>query len=100
MSEQTQINLEEYLNGQEFHELCMDYRGAQSGHANDCYILLQDSIRAQFAAAQARIKELEKDAARFQYLQNIPVKDAQAFFWNYASRKQRAAAIDSAMVQK
>lgn len=40
------------------------------------------------------------DAERFKYLQNLPVKDAQAFFWNYTSRKQRAAAIDKARSAK
>lgn len=38
-----------------------------------------------------------KDAARFRALQDMPPAQAQAFFWNYASRKQRAAAIDTAM---
>ena len=45
---------------------------------------------------EAENAELRKDAERFQYLQNLSVKDAQAFFWNYTSRKQRAAAIDKA----
>lgn len=35
-----------------------------------------------------------KDAERFRKLQNMPVVDAQALFWNIKSRKQRAAAID------
>jgi len=38
-----------------------------------------------------------KDAARFQFLQNINPKDAQAFFWNFTSRHERAQAIDRAM---
>lgn len=43
------------------------------------------------------ILKTNKDAARFDYLQNAPVVEAQAFFWNYASRKQRAEAIDEAI---
>lgn len=38
-----------------------------------------------------------KDALRFRYLQNLPVVEAQAFFWNYGSRTERAKAIDKAM---
>jgi len=49
------------------------------------------------AAANERLREAEKDAQRFQYLQNLPKADAQAFFWNFDSRKQRAAAIDAAL---
>jgi hypothetical protein len=43
------------------------------------------------------LEEARKDAARFNYLQNADPKRAQQFFWNYASRKQRAAAIDDAI---
>ena len=38
-----------------------------------------------------------RDAERFRFLQNLPVVQAQAYFWNYSSRKQRAAAIDEDM---
>ena len=38
-----------------------------------------------------------KDAARFRYLQNLPRAQAQAYFWNYESRRQRAEAIDNDM---
>jgi len=41
--------------------------------------------------------ETVKNAARFAYLQSISPVEAQAFFWNYSSRKQRAAAIDAAI---
>ena len=51
-------------------------------------------------SAERRAAESEKDARRFQGLQNMPVKDAQAFFWNYSSRKQRAAAIDAAIASE
>jgi hypothetical protein len=37
-----------------------------------------------------------KDAERFQYLQNCDPVEAQAFFWNYSSRTERAKAIDVA----
>lgn len=40
----------------------------------------------------------KKDADRFRFLQNIPAEQAQAFFWNYQSRYQRAKAIDAAML--
>ena len=44
--------------------------------------------------AIAALKAAEADAGRFQYLQNLPAKEAQAFFWNWSSRKDRAKAID------
>jgi hypothetical protein len=37
------------------------------------------------------------DAECFRYLQNLPVVEAQAFFWNYESRSQRKKAIREAM---
>lgn len=42
---------------------------------------------------------INRDAARFQYLQSIPAIQAQAFFWRYPSRRDRAKAIDIAMAQ-
>lgn len=45
-------------------------------------------LRAENAA-------LQSDARRFQALQNMDRVKAQAFFWQYESRKQRAAAIDA-----
>ena len=44
--------------------------------------------------------DIIKDAHRFQFLQNIDPKDAQAFFWNFTSRRERAKAIDRAMQSK
>jgi hypothetical protein len=38
-----------------------------------------------------------QDAARFQYLQNCPPIEAQAYFWNYGSRTERRKAIDAAL---
>jgi uncharacterized small protein (DUF1192 family) len=51
---------------------------------------------ATIATLRAEIARLEKDAARFNWCQNNP-KLAQAMFWNYQSRKQRAEAIDAAI---
>ena len=52
------------------------------------------------AALRAERDRLREDAERFEYLQNLPVVEAQAFFWQYQSRKQRAKAIDSARGNK
>lgn len=41
-----------------------------------------------------------RDAGRFRHLQDLPFVDAQAFFWNYESRKQRAKAIDAAIAKE
>lgn len=43
----------EYLESQEFHELCMDYRSAGINHARDRFEALQQSIDAAFRAAAA-----------------------------------------------
>lgn len=50
-------------------------------------------------ALREALQGLDRDAARFTFLQNISVVQAQAFFWTYQSRKQRAEAIDAAMRQ-
>lgn len=42
----------------------------------------------------------KRDAERFRFLQNLPVAEAQAFFWHYESRKQRAKAIDEEMAKR
>jgi len=41
-----------------------------------------------------KLEQAARDAERFQYLQNCGHVKAQAYFWNYESRKQRAKAID------
>lgn len=41
-----------------------------------------------------------KDANRYRFLQNIPALYAQAYFWEYSSRKQRSKAIDRDMARK
>lgn len=53
-------------------------------------------LASDYDRAIARIAELERDAARFVWCQNHP-KEAQAMFWNYSSRKDRAKAIDAAI---
>lgn len=50
-----------------------------------------------FGPSAEEVAALRKDAARFRFLQNLPVVQAQAFFWNYGSRTERAKAIDKAM---
>jgi hypothetical protein len=40
--------------------------------------------------------EAQRKRDRFEWCQNNP-KEAQAMFWNYSSRKDRAKAIDQAM---
>lgn len=52
-----------------------------------------------FGPSAAEVAALRKDAERFRYLQNIPVVQAQQYFWNHQSRKQRAEAIDFDMKQ-
>lgn len=62
------------------------------GGWTDSYAILQ---RAE--QAEARAAANEKDATIYRYLQSIPVVEAQAFFWNHKSRKQREQAIVDAM---
>jgi len=57
----------------------------------------QHELMTRAEQAESRAAANEKDAQRFNHLQNLPIVEAQAFFWTYASRKQRAAAIDAAM---
>lgn len=59
----------------------------------------EEYFRAATGLLEALCKELAKDAERFRYLQNIPVVQAQQYFWNHQSRKQRAEAIDFDMKQ-
>ena len=54
-------------------------------------------VRKDFACELERENaRLREDAERYRWLQNQPVPIAQAFFWNYQSRKQRSKAIDKA----
>ena len=56
-----------------------------------------DRLRIELEQAEARAAYFRKDAERFVYLQNCPLVEAQSFFWNWTSRKQRAKAIDAAI---
>ena len=58
-----------------------------------------ESILAVLASLWEARTEDGKDAARFRYLQSLPVVKAQAYFWNHASRKQRAKQIDADMLE-
>lgn len=78
-------------------ELVEEYGDFMVGYAFGGKLSDGDPVLAKIRDAVA---ELEKDAARFRYLQNIDKKEAQAFFWHFESRKQRAKAIDAAMEQK
>ena len=44
-------------------------------------------------AAERRAEELREDAECFVFLQNLPKAEAQAFFWNFDSRRQRKKEI-------
>jgi hypothetical protein len=57
-----------------------------------------ESIYAVLASLWEARSENAKDAERFRFLQNLPVVKAQAYFWGYGSRRERAAAIDQAML--
>jgi hypothetical protein len=72
-----------------------DYLARNTSHGAH---LAQMNILANHACQLEReLAEARRDARRFQHLQNAPVVEAQAYFWNYQSRKQRAAAIDAAI---
>jgi hypothetical protein len=51
-----------------------------------------------FIGQRRPTEEMRRDAERFRWCQNNP-KKAQAMFWNYSSRKDRAKAIDAAISQ-
>ena len=57
-------------------------------------------LRIALADRNARIEVLRADAERFIQLQNMPPVEAQAFFWRFTSRKQRAKAIDAAIKEQ
>lgn len=46
-------------------------------------------MQEQIDQLSAQVKKLEVDAACFNYLQNCDRIKAQAYFWNFESRKQR-----------
>src|SRR5688572_6199662 len=58
--------------------------------AQDTIWRLRECDRYHAALKSLRsVEALQRDAARFQFLQNLPITDAQAFFWNHVSRRQR-----------
>lgn len=64
----------------------------------DSAIAAQEQLeryKAEVTRLEHVVSAAQKDAARFDALQNMPTEEAQAFFWNFKSRTQRAAAIDA-----
>lgn len=59
------------------------------------YVYLTDALSAIARARQEEREKFERDANLFEKLQQINALDAQAFFWNYQSKKQRAKAIEA-----
>lgn len=78
-------------------ELVEEYGDLMVGYAFGGKLSDGDPVLAKIRGV---VQELERDAARFRHLQSIDRKEAQAFFWHFESRKQRAKAIDTAMEQK
>lgn len=66
----------------------------QMTHAEAISLLVEKNDETE--KLRAENEALQKDAERFNYLQNIPIVEAQAFFWRYLSTKRRARAIDAA----
>ena len=54
-----------------------------------------DALLATVSALEKEVAGLRKDAERYRFLTNLPKTQAQAFFWTWDSRKQRAEAIDA-----
>lgn len=79
---------------------CKGYVAAHHIHEDECACCvtlaqIDAALSSNFAAVQ---KWQEVDAKCFEYLQNLPVKESQAFFWLHESRKQRRKAIFEAML--
>ena len=75
--------------------------GMQYSSCPDCNAQeLADALveaRKEIIRLKALCEELRADSERFRFLQNLPIVEAQQFFWNWKSRKQRAVAIDAAL---
>lgn len=69
------------------------------GRMIDNYIGHVATQKATNEDLQAKLSTVEKDAERFEALQNMPIEQAQAFFWNFSSRTERAKAIDDAIAE-
>lgn len=59
-----------------------------------------DALRKIAEGLARRVGESERDARRFKALQNMPRIEAQALFWEFESRKQRAKAIDGQIARE
>lgn len=66
-------------------------------HSYDKFTFTINCPYCTIDALKAELEAMRKDAARFNHLQNLPVVEAQALFWMYESRKQRAHEIDLAI---
>lgn len=72
------------------------YLNIQQSDPDEAFNNMHDhALRLERELAAARAQE--RDARRFDYLQNCDPIAAQAFFFNYSSRKQRGKAIDEAI---
>lgn len=82
---------------------------ASLGFAADSDEVSPDDIKQAIATRRAlpdgcvavpvgEVISLRRDAARFKHLQDLPAKEAQAYFWTYSSRTERKKAIDAAML--
>lgn len=59
---------------------------------------LRDLMMGKRGPTPEELVWLVRGYLRFYKLQNMPMKEAQAMFWNYASRKDRAKAIDAVVL--
>lgn len=59
---------------------------------------ISESVRLSMHNAVAKaVDSVQRDAERFRFLQNLDPVEAQAFFWNWSGRRNRAKAIDRAI---
>lgn len=88
------------MNDEQKHELaCQIVSKHPKVSLQAAHDILNLVLRASGARAADEGERLRKDAERFQKLQNMDPKEAQAFFWHFQSRKQRAKAIDDAALR-
>jgi hypothetical protein len=71
-------------------------RHAVSLSGMESTVKMYDAILSSLRSVEA----LQRDAARFQKLQNMLAVDAQALFWNIRSRRERAKAIDAVVLER
>lgn len=88
----TTLQKEAKVVGHKFTSQCgFDRNGSHNAGHYVCACGWEGSLSDQ------EIANVYRDAARFRYLQSVPVTYAQAFFWNHTSKKDRVKAIDKAM---